>query len=107
MALFGDAASKYAEKHPLALVFAGVCMGLVLAVSFQQFVRKEIFAYEIAKLQRSALVPVPVLELEREIYIREIGRLESLDEPTKAQRTDLQKYRIYLDDNREKLSKLE
>ena len=105
MALFGDAASKYAEKHPLALVFAGVCMGLVLAVSFQQFVRKEIFAYEIAKLQRSALVPV--LELEREIYIREIGRLESLDEPTKAQRTDLQKYRIYLDDNREKLSKLE
>ena len=50
---------------------------------------------------------MPVLELEREIYIREIGRLESLDEPTKAQRTDLQKYRIYLDDNREKLSKLE
>ncbi|HBD11988.1 MAG TPA: hypothetical protein DCZ13_07555 [Porticoccaceae bacterium] len=105
MTLFEDAASKYAEKHPLALVFAGVCMGAVLAISFQQFVRKEIFAYEIAKLQRAALVPV--LELEREIYIREIGRLELLEEPTKAQRADLQKYRIYLDDNREKLRKLE
>ena len=43
---------------------------------------------------------VKVLTLERDIILKEIAQLEAVEKPTASQRTDLRKYRIYLDDNR-------